>query len=287
MYTHRFASSLDRQHFLIDLIGNYAWQTDIGSGQLSFGSQHRWQIQLLATESDASDTWLWAWANTASNIPDHLLHASLALKAYGVQHGIPELTQPELLLDQIDGHTLALLASGICDADAYYRCPYDGGALYVLIMDDDFPECPDPPLQRVATVFPQAIAALDIPDHEEALCGYLDDYDLEHEHTGNQIIVRSESGEPVLTATFDEQKRLTGLEVKRDTQADGPDEDTAAERRPEASAPGAATPPENRPEACTPPESQPESNKTPASRPAGGTSAEGWDEGQLRRMLGG
>lgn len=171
------------------------------------------QAQLLGTESESSNTWLWAWANTESNIPDHLLVASLSLKDYGEQHGIPELTQSELPLDQIDGHTLALLASGLCDANAYYRCPYDGGALFVLIMDENFPKDPTPPLQRIASVFPQAIASLDIPDHRLALTGYLDHYGLAHEQDGDKIVAK-ENGEVMLTAAFDKQGRLTNLVVK-------------------------------------------------------------------------
>ena len=206
-------ASFDRQHFLSELIGRDDWHFDLSSGLLSFGSKHRWQIQLLGTASESSGTWLWAWANEASDIPVHLLVASLALKAYGEQHGIPELTTPQLPLDHVDGHTLALLASGICEANAYYRCPYEGGALFVLIMDENFPKCQDPPLQRIATVFPQAIASLDIPDHKLALTGYLDSYKLGFEQDGDKIVVK-EDGEAVLTAMFDEQNRLTGLEVR-------------------------------------------------------------------------
>lgn len=205
-------ASYDQQIHLADLLGNEPWHLDLNTGLLSFDNQYRWPAQLLGTESEVSGTWLWAWANDASNIPAHLLVACLVLKAYGEQNDIPELTTPQLPLDQIDGHALALLASDLCEANAYYRCPYEGGALYVLIMDDNFPKCTEPPLQRVATVFPQAIAVLDIPDHRLAFTSYLDWYKLAHESDGNRVIVR-ESGEPVLTATFDEHNRLTHLEA--------------------------------------------------------------------------
>jgi hypothetical protein len=236
----------DRQYFAIREIGNFAWNIDIRSGILSLGRQYRWPVQLLGTESETSRTWLWAWANDASNIPDHLLTASLTLKAYGEQHGIPELIAPQLLLDQVDSHTLALLASGICEANAYYRCPYEGGALFVLITDENFPKCPDPPLQRIATVFPQAIASLDIPDHRLALTGYLDHYGLAHASEGDTVVVR-EGGEPVLTATFDGENRLTHLEVKLESPT------------------------------------APLSNAHPIADPAGPS----WNDHLLRRMLGG
>lgn len=223
--------SFDKQVFLSNLIGESGWVFDLPLGILTFSNQFRWQTQLLGTESETSGIWLWAWANTESNIPAHMLVASLVLKAYGEQHGIPELTTPQVPLDQINGHTLALLASGICEANAYYRCPYNGGALFVLIMDENFPKCPDPPLQRIATVFPQAIASLDIPDHNLALTGYLDHYGLSYERDDDKIVVK-EMGEAVLTATFDELGRLTNLEVKLKTEGDGLAEELPTENPP-------------------------------------------------------
>lgn len=190
------APSFGEQLHLSSLVGECDWHFDVSTGLLSYGNQYCWHTQLLGTESEVDGSWLWAWANTASNIPAQLLVASLALKAYGEQHGIPELTTPQLPLDQIDGHTLSLLASGICEANAYYRCPYEGGALFVLIMDENFPQCPDPPIQRIATVFPQAIAALAIPDHRLALAGYFDFYGITFEDAENRIVVK-EDGEPL------------------------------------------------------------------------------------------
>ncbi len=222
------AASFDKQLHFSDIVGSRDWHFAADSGSLYLGNQYHWQTQLLGTESEASGTWLWAWANTDSNIPTHLLVASLSLKAYGEQHGIPELTTPQLPLDQVDGHMLALLASEICEANAYYRCPYEGGALFVLIMDENFPKCTDPPLQRIATVFPQAIASLGIPDHKLALAGYVDHYGLRHESDGDKLVVK-ENGEPVLTATFDELNRLTNLEVRLVAKADDSSEGRSGE----------------------------------------------------------
>jgi hypothetical protein len=206
-------SSWVKQDRISDVVHNFDWNLDLASGFLSFSDKYRWQTQLLGTVSDSSNDWLWAWANIQSNISDHLLEACRALKAYGEQHGIPELTMPHLSLDQVDGHTLALLASGICEANAYYRCPCEGGSLYILIMDENFPKCSEPLLQRIASAFPQAISNLDIPDHKLALTSYLDHCCLVYEQDGEKLVVK-ENGEPVLTATFDELNRLTNLEVR-------------------------------------------------------------------------
>ncbi len=89
-----FLSSFGKQLHLSGLIGEQPWNIDLKTSLLSFGDKYRWHFQLLGTESEASGTWLWAWATTASKLPAHLLVASHVLKTYGEQRGIPELTTP-------------------------------------------------------------------------------------------------------------------------------------------------------------------------------------------------
>jgi hypothetical protein len=215
-YLSNIASSFDKQIHFGTLIDELGWQFNLSNGQISFGEVHRWSIQLLGTESD--DTWLWAWDNKSDDIPTHLLLTSFLMQTVGEQHGIAELTQPEVPLTQIDGHTLALIASGICQANAYYRCPYEGGALFVLIMDENFPKCQEPPLARIALVFPQMIANFEIPNHRLVFSSYLEYYGLAYEQEEDTITV-NEGEEQVLTATFDEHNRLTNLEAKLKSDA--------------------------------------------------------------------
>ena len=205
-------SSFDKQLHLAELVEGLEWHLDLASGILSFGDRYAWRIQLLGTEAEETQTWLWAWANEASNLPPSLLQSSLQLRAFGEEQQIPELSTPMFPLDGIDGHLLAMLASGVCEADAYYHCPYEGGAAFVLIEDENFPKNTEPPLQRIASVFPQAIASIEIENHGEALTGYLEHYSLVGEVEGNTLVVR-EDGEAVLTAAFDEEDRLAKLEV--------------------------------------------------------------------------
>jgi len=207
--------AFDRQLFLAELIGDFNWSYDLQAGLLSFGNRYQWHTQVLGTESDESRTWLWAWANKASNIPDHLLQASRIMRAFGEQHEFPELTSHEVPLDEIDAHFLALIASGVCRANGYYRGPYEGGAVFLLIQDDSYPCNMELPLTRIATVFPQAISALEIPNHRLALLSYLASYGILGRSDGKKIIVE-EGGEARLTATFDEQNRLIKLDARLD-----------------------------------------------------------------------
>jgi hypothetical protein len=214
-YIRQLIACFDKQFHLSELVGEEDWHFNMASGLLSFGQHLHFQAQILGTESFENSTWLWAWANEGSNIPSSLLQAALRLKAVGEEQQIPEFTTPLLQLGNLDGHTLALIASGVCQADAYYRCPYEGGAAFLLIMDESFPKNTEPPLQRIASVFPQAIASIEIPNHKLALAGYLEHYGLVGQGEEGKLIVKV-NDENVLTAEFDELNRLTKLELTMD-----------------------------------------------------------------------
>ena len=92
-------------------------------------------VQILGSESEIDWTWLWAWANDEleGRVPDGTLDAARRMRDYGQVHDVPELAAAELDLDEVDGHTLSLLCSALCGANAYYRVPYEDGAGFFLI----------------------------------------------------------------------------------------------------------------------------------------------------------
>ena len=83
MLTQRLVSgaivAFKQQLHLGDLVGDLPWAFDVPTGTLSFGDLH-WHAQILGTESHQTNTWLWAWANTGSNLPPALIQASLQMK---------------------------------------------------------------------------------------------------------------------------------------------------------------------------------------------------------------
>ncbi len=200
----------DRQLLLAELIEDLPWSYDLQTGVLTFGDQFHWKAEVLGTESEETWTWLWAWANEASNIPPEQTTASLKLKALGEQHGIAECTVPMVPLDHADGHAFASIAVGKGLGKVYYRGPYEGGAAFLLITDDALQLQVDDPLQRILAVFPQAIAAMEIADHREALRGHLEHYGFKPNNEGEALIVRQQ-GQEVLRAEFDEHGRLREL----------------------------------------------------------------------------
>jgi hypothetical protein len=211
LFHRHVAFSFDKQLQLADLIGELNWSFNKPSGVLSFGDRFQWHVEILGTEAYDQDTWLWAWANQGSNIPAKLLEGSLTMKALGEEQRISELVTPELSLGDLNGHMLCLIASGVCQANAYYRGPYTGGAAFFMIKDAKFPKPDVVPLARILSVFPQLISALEIPNHRLAFMGYLEDYGLVGKDEGSTIVVR-ENDKELMTATFNERNLLTELE---------------------------------------------------------------------------
>jgi hypothetical protein len=200
-----------RQRRLAGLIGGSPWRFRMKEGELSFGLGLSWQAQVLGTESEETRTWLWAWANEASNIPQPLLRAANEMRALGRQHEVRELTEPLVDLTQADGHVLAVIAVGLCGADAFYRGPYEGGAVLLLLQDPTFPR-PDFDLRVEAPlVFSEVVRSGRVSDHRRAFRGYLAELGLQ-EHEAGATIEGRRRGETLLSARFDEAGRWTGPE---------------------------------------------------------------------------
>jgi hypothetical protein len=115
----QFLALVAKQLHLGELVGKSRWAFD-STGILSFGNNHHWHAQILGTESYETNTWLWAWANTGSNLPPAVVQSSLQMKRLGEEQSIPELIQPQLPLSadingQADNRIKDALANGPVD----------------------------------------------------------------------------------------------------------------------------------------------------------------------------
>ncbi|MDS9993261.1 hypothetical protein PNQ69_10775 [Xanthomonas sp. A2111] len=100
-------SAYARQLALADVLAERRWQVDLGEGRVHFGEDLSFPLQLLGTAAEASASWLWAWANTASHLPPALLADAAALRAYGEHEGIEELVAPSWAVGEDAGHHVA------------------------------------------------------------------------------------------------------------------------------------------------------------------------------------
>ncbi len=209
--------SFRKQLALGDFLGKHSWQLDLGKGTVDLGKgpglfakRRVYPIQVLGTEAEDSGTWLWAWANTRSNIPPGVMRAVGRVKAFGESEGIDELTTAELPSSEYPGHLLASIAAGVADADCYYRGPYPGGAAFFLVYETPLRQAPPTPDVRVVNVLAQVIGAFEVNDHRAMARAYLE---AEGFHIGEEDSgwsATDESGRS-LTISFDDTGRIAQL----------------------------------------------------------------------------
>ncbi|PZP65126.1 MAG: hypothetical protein DI596_00010 [Azospira oryzae] len=205
------ALSLAKQQALAEYLGDHTWELDLQQGVVDFGRGRVFPVQILGTESEKDNTWLWGWANPMSGLPEEVLLDAERLREYGMRHEIRMLSEPRLPLADIAGHALALVASGVCGADAYYRAPYEGGAIYFLIHDAplnlEFAERPD----LVVSSLSRAIQLFEV-DHRAVARAWMNTLLLEVEESGSQLIARKE-GRTFLLVRFDGAGRIIGIDA--------------------------------------------------------------------------
>jgi hypothetical protein len=90
------------------------------------------EIQVIGTTSQRD--WLWAWANPS--LPAASTEDAERVKAFGLEHDLPDLTMPSSAADNPDqlGWEFAAAAVKVVDGLGVYRAPgQQPGALFLLI----------------------------------------------------------------------------------------------------------------------------------------------------------
>lgn len=91
------------------------------------------EVRLIGSTSKALNNWQWAWAN--SNWPPEVVSGVEAVKAYGEEHAIAELThgwvEDDDDLNQ-KGWELSAVAARLLNGLGVYRPQTDNGALFFL-----------------------------------------------------------------------------------------------------------------------------------------------------------
>jgi len=200
--------SFEKQLDFADVIGTSNWNVDIQKGEISFGPDLVFPIQVLGTFSHSSETWLWAWANTQSGLPDSISQQALTLKKYGEENGLDILKNREFDATTDDLHLLGITASGMLDANAYYIADYGQGAMLVTIKADGLDKLRKDDHYRIATVFPQLISQFEM-NHKSALQNYLVSKGYEVAEDG--MTLRGTKNGDTIIAEFDELDRLIKL----------------------------------------------------------------------------
>ena len=113
------------------VVKNRDWNVDFDRGIISFG-EDEYPLQFLGSESNSSNTWLWAWENI-NGFDENIISLAREIKAKGEKLNLEALTTAEIdISDELNGHTLSIVACGLADKNyCYYRGPHSGGAIFV------------------------------------------------------------------------------------------------------------------------------------------------------------
>lgn len=101
------ATLLSYEHLfhLQDVIGEGDWSADLFAPEFRFTGEPDivcTGVHLLGSAAPGPRSWLWAWANPAG-YPEQVTGLSLAVRQFGQEHGIRELTEPEVAFDALPG----------------------------------------------------------------------------------------------------------------------------------------------------------------------------------------
>ncbi|MGO8670120.1 MAG: DUF6882 domain-containing protein [Capsulimonadaceae bacterium] len=210
LFTEHVATSLLKQEAVDAEVTGQGWEADLSAGSIWFANGFTCRVQVLGSESDISQTWLWAWANTASRLPAFVFEDAVTLRKLGEARGIPELTRPTLPRESCRGDHLALIASGVCAADGYYRGPngHGNGSLYFLLYDT--PKAYPPHPARIVTMISRVANEYPV-DHRSMATAFLKQQGFTIlDVMGDIEAVRPDGA--VIELSFDAQHRLSTME---------------------------------------------------------------------------
>ncbi|MEI7026515.1 DUF6882 domain-containing protein [Paenibacillus sp. y28] len=221
LFTQHGASSYFKQMVLAGMVENYDWLFDMENGTLSFLDDrqqeiHRFEVQIIGTHSYRDHTWLWSWANEKSNIPERLLEAARALKAYGIQNGVQELTTPRFLINnELSEWHLALTASGLTEANGFYLGKQEHNTVVFLVEKHNYSIREEEDKQDLYAsayfdYFWKFTESFKVNDHYAAMKQYLAFTEFEYEERSGDIIVHL--SEPYLKVSFHKNKTLKDIE---------------------------------------------------------------------------
>jgi len=122
-----------------EIIGANSWEINIQEGEITFGDL-KFPVQLIGTYAFNDNSWMWAWANTQSSIPENFLILANKLKEIGGNKNIKELSEGCFNIEEGFLHEIGMASCGLFNSKTYYCGNYGQGVLVVIIDDERIPE---------------------------------------------------------------------------------------------------------------------------------------------------
>lgn len=211
----------EHQLHLGEVFGQHQWAVDLSVPSFSVAGDHPLTctaMHVLGTAAPDSASWLWSWAN-----PSFMAPAATGLAAWlrtvGEEHGIVELTTPELSFAQLPGASTepadaawalvnaAKAASGRWSA---YTGDAGGGTRIAFLIEHPDFQLPPPSGPRMMRVLQEGLAgAARISDHRLAVRGYANARGFEAVWSGNSVVLSAAGVD--CTIEFDEWGRISRM----------------------------------------------------------------------------
>lgn len=184
-------AAIARQNKLGELVvGENGWNIDVRNRRIRFG-EREFDCGIIGSESHYDGTWLWGWANTESNLPENVFAPSRRAKRALTE--CEEFQTAKFGLDEIrTGHNLSMITIMVSEKNAcYYRCPYEGGAVFAQI--EGLPEEVFEPisLNELVKIYVEIIGSL-YCDHKLLAAGLLHANGYGFENSENALFTTSE-----------------------------------------------------------------------------------------------
>ena len=139
--------AFEKQLHAYAVVGDRGWEVDLEAGQILFDDDLEMGVALLGTSDDHS--WLWGWADE-EEFPEPVVAPGRALGAYGREHDLPALYEPETATDEdVTLDRIGVIASGVLDLQATYHAPLDGGGRVLFALEHPSLALPEPDTERL------------------------------------------------------------------------------------------------------------------------------------------
>jgi hypothetical protein len=184
--------SLEHQLHAHEVLGEHSWDVDLADSWLEFTGPlieftngptiNCNRFYWLGSAAPGPRSWLWAWANPTPGCAESVTALSSALRDFGQQHGIAELTSAEVPFDSLPGSPTDAAETAVIIADAAksvtgHWTSYSGriggsGTRMVFLIEHPAFQLPPPTGAGVTRLITQAISALRLTDHRRAVHSY-------------------------------------------------------------------------------------------------------------------
>jgi len=206
---HILLSTL-KQAFFMQEYGNQPWNFDVKSGTLVFGKKGKFKAQILGTYSKETGTWLWAWANTESGLPDLVTNYSKKLSDWAKSKNVTEFVTPQWSVSSdCNPELISLLSIGLLKSRAYFAGHHEHGAVYLAINVDVPYQAPKMDNMNFINHVTGVISQIPVSPHKDAVISFCNSLGWKGAINGEEVHIKNPNDTQLISMQFDNLGRLT------------------------------------------------------------------------------